>query len=114
MASRYENAIVFIERDMCTTHPYHNKSFFVETNVNEYLIWRVFIDDGSLVNLKLLSTLKALKINLKGLFHPMTITFFNKKEIKTLGQVMVSFKMGLFMTRLASTLLMLMWPIIPS
>lgn len=41
-----------------------------------------------------LSILKAAKIDLESLHHHMTIMSFNNKEITTLGQVMVSSKMG--------------------
>lgn len=93
MTSGYENAIVFTKADMCTPHPYHNKPLYVESNVNGYPMRRTFIDDGSSVNLMLLSTLKAMNLDLRSLRRPMTIISFNTKKIKTLGQVMVSFKM---------------------
>ncbi|EOY09031.1 Uncharacterized protein TCM_024367 [Theobroma cacao] len=31
MASGYENAIIFLEVDMCTSHPYHNKPLYAES-----------------------------------------------------------------------------------
>ena len=73
MANGYENAIVFTEADMCTLHPYHNKPLYVESVINKYPIKRTFIDDGSSVNLMLLSTLKAVNIDMKSLRRPMTI-----------------------------------------
>ena len=94
MASGYENAIVFTEADMCTSHPYHNKPLYVESVINGYPIRRTFIDDGSFVNLIPLSTVKAVNIDLKSLRRPMTITSFDNKEILMLGQVIVNFKMG--------------------
>ena len=94
MANGYENAIVFTEADMYTPHPYHNKPLYVESIINEYPIKRTFIDDGSSVNLMPLSTLKAVNINMKSLRRPMTLMSFDNKEIQTLGQVTVNFKMG--------------------
>ena len=94
MANGYENAIVFTEADMCTPYPYHNKPLYVESISNEYPIKRTFIDDGSSVNLMSLSTLKAVNINMKSLCRPMTIMSFDNKEIQTLGQVTVNFKIG--------------------
>ena len=84
MASRYENAIVFTEADMCTFHPYHNKPFYVESTINAYLIKRTFIDDGSSVNIMPLSTLRTVNIDVKSLRRPMTITSFDNKDIHTL------------------------------
>ncbi|EOY03309.1 H0502G05.11 protein [Theobroma cacao] len=94
MVGAYKNAIVFTEADMCTPHPYHNKPLYVESTINGYPIRRTFIDDGSSVNLIPLSTLKAVNMDLKSLRRPMAITSFDNKEIITLGQVTVNFKMG--------------------
>ncbi|EOX99301.1 Uncharacterized protein TCM_007935 [Theobroma cacao] len=88
MTNGYENAIAFTKVDICTSHPYHNKPLYVESNVNGYLVRRMFIDDGSSVNIMPLSTLKAMNIDLRSLRRSMTITSFDNKEIKTLGQVM--------------------------
>ena len=56
----HENAFVFIEADICTPHPYHNKPFYVKSTINEYPLRRTFIDDVSSINLMYLSTLRTL------------------------------------------------------
>lgn len=78
---------------MCTPHPYH-KPLYVESTINGYPIRRIFINDGSFGNLIPLSILKVVNIDLKSLHRPMAITSFDNKEIMTLGQVIVNFKMG--------------------
>ncbi|OMO94501.1 Ribosomal protein L46 [Corchorus capsularis] len=90
----YANAIVFTEADMCTPHDNQNKPLYVESTINGVHIKRTFIDDGSGLNLMSLTTLRALGIDRGSLRHPMTINSFDNRGTRTLGCVLVNFKIG--------------------
>ncbi|OMO94091.1 reverse transcriptase [Corchorus capsularis] len=94
MSRAYRNAIVFTEADMCTPNPSHNKPLYVESIINGVKVRRTFVDDGSGVNLKPLSTMYALEIDIKSLRHPITLNSFSNQEVRTLGYTTVNFKLG--------------------
>ena len=55
-------SVIFTDDDMLAPNPYHNRSLYVEAEMNGVAVKRVMVDPGSAVNLIPMSTVEALGI----------------------------------------------------
>ena len=82
------NAITFIDEDMEVEHPDHRRPLYLMATINGIQIRRALVDTGASLNLKVLSTLKAMGLTSRRILGaPMEITGFGRAIESTEGYV---------------------------